>query len=286
MDQLLSSGTSPNALDAGQATEAAQLIEATLDEDEEDDAELLTDEEEDEAVQEAGAAERERKRRRWCARRLGTRLELAAACQSALRWGEGGGGRDVGQRQGCEMMPICGFVVGMGASGQGLHHACHLDSGFTLASNPLSPQQTAQPPPSRQSVKLHDPLLTRRLLAAGAAPGGGPGQALMEELLDEWGLLSHMVSLQQVGGGGGGGSGVRRASAACRGWVGQQAAARRFYLGGCAANDASRHVIATVQRPASHPSVSLPLTLEHFPSHPHADHTPAGGAPPRAVLAV
>ncbi|KAI7839217.1 hypothetical protein COHA_007030 [Chlorella ohadii] len=132
-DELLRTLLDPNALDAGQATEAAQLIEATLDEDEEDDAELLTDEEEDEAVQEAGAAERERKRRRWCARRLGTRLELAAACQSALR----------------------------------------------------------------QSVKLHDPLLTRRLLAAGAAPGGGPGQALMEELLDEWGLLSHMVSLQQ-----------------------------------------------------------------------------------------
>lgn len=54
------------------------------------------------------------------------------------------------------------------------------------------------PHSSRQSLKLHDPLLTRRLLAAGAAPGGGPGRPLIEELLEEWGLLSHMVSLQQV----------------------------------------------------------------------------------------
>lgn len=54
------------------------------------------------------------------------------------------------------------------------------------------------PHSSRQSLKLHDPLLTRHLLAAGAAPGGGPGRPLIEELLEEWGLLSHMVSLQQV----------------------------------------------------------------------------------------
>ncbi|PRW33654.1 Ankyrin repeat and death domain-containing 1A [Chlorella sorokiniana] len=133
VDQLLASGASPNALDAGQATDGADLIDATLEEDEEDDAELLTDEEEEEVAQAVAAAERERKRRRWCARRLGTRMELAAACQ----------------------------------------------------------------PPLRQSVKLHDAQLTRRLLLAGAAPGGGPGRPLMEEVLDEWGLLSHMVSLQQ-----------------------------------------------------------------------------------------
>lgn len=85
VDQLLASGASPNALDATQAAEAAQLIDATREEDEEDDAELLTDEEEEEEAQALGAAERERKRRRWCARRLGTRMELAAACQSPLR---------------------------------------------------------------------------------------------------------------------------------------------------------------------------------------------------------
>lgn len=91
VEQLLASGASPNALDAPQADDAAVLIDATLEEDAEDDADLLTDEEEEEEVQGAGAAERERKRRRWCARRLGTRLELAAACQSPLRWGLGVG---------------------------------------------------------------------------------------------------------------------------------------------------------------------------------------------------
>ena len=95
VQQLLRAGARPDALDAGLGEEGAQLIVATLQEDDEDDAELLTDEEDEEEEGEdagLGAVQRERLRRRWCARRLGTRLELAGACQAPLRCGFSGAG--------------------------------------------------------------------------------------------------------------------------------------------------------------------------------------------------
>ncbi|KAL4419693.1 hypothetical protein ABPG75_006791 [Micractinium tetrahymenae] len=51
--------------------------------------------------------------------------------------------------------------------------------------------------PLRQSVKLHDVALTRALLAAGAAAGGGLGRPLLQDVEAEFSVLTWMTTLRQ-----------------------------------------------------------------------------------------